>query len=442
MNRRGWLVSAPPGAVLVWAMAAASLGSAPAAAQTPPEPTVTMEEAVRRALEVSPAMVQRQGAVRTSESSERVAWGDFIPSLSLSSGGSFSSSNRFNPQTNTSVTGSSESYNARLSTSVDLFTGGRRLAQLRQTRAQTDVAEAAVIEQRFAVALQAKQAFFNVLRNDDLIRVSEERIQRAQDGLEAAILRMNVGSATRSDSLRSAFELTQARQQLLTAQTNRRNAAFALGALIGYDGPVAPRVEEPLVREPLELADAELYQLAIEQSPGVQTAQANVRSSEAAVSSSRSQWWPSLSLSGGYTWNNQQLSLNQGSTSWSTGISLSYPIFNGFSREDANARADVNLTVSRAQLEDEQRQARATLEQVLNDLRLAEQQIELAEEALRVAQEDLRVLESRYRLGAATILDLITSQVAVTQADIEMIAARYDYQIARAQLEALIGREL
>lgn len=442
MNRRGWLASAPPGAVLVWAVAVSSLGSAPAAAQTPQEPTVTMEEAVRRALEVSPAMVQRQGAVRTSESSERVAWGDFIPSLSLSTGGSFSSSNRFNPQTNTSVTGSSESYNARLSTSVDLFTGGRRLAQLRQTRAQTDVAEAAVIEQRFAVALQAKQAFFNVLRNDDLIRVSEERIQRAQDGLQAAILRVNVGSATRSDSLRSAFELTQARQQLLTAQTNRRNAAFTLGALIGYDGPVAPRVEEPLAREPLELADAELYQLAIAQSPGVQTAQANVRSSEAAVSSTRSQWWPNLSLSGGYTWNNQQLSLNQGSTSWSTGVSLSYPLFNGFSREDANMRADVNLTVSRAQLDDEQRQARATLEQVLNDLRLAEQQIELAEEALGVAQEDLRVLESRYRLGAATILDLITSQVAVTQADIDMIAARYDYQIARAQLEALIGREL
>ncbi|HEX6323493.1 MAG TPA: TolC family protein [Vicinamibacterales bacterium] len=440
---RQWLASAPAGAVLVWAAAGLAAGAAPLAGQTPPqEPTVTMAEAVERALQVSPTMVQRQGAVQTSHSAERVAWGDFIPSLSFSSGASYSSSNRFNPQTNTSVTGSSESYNARLSTSLELFTGGRRRAQLRQTRAQTDAAEAAVVEQRFAVALQAKQAFFNVLRNDDLIRVSEERIQRAQDGLEAAILRTNVGSATRSDSLRAAFELTQARQQLLTAQTSRRNAAHTLGALIGYDGPVAARAEAPLEPRPLELADAELLQMVLEQAPGVQTARANLRSSEAAVSSSRSQWWPSLSMSGGYTWNNQQFSLNQGSTSWSTGVSLSYPIFNGFSREDANERANVNLTVSRAQLEDQQRQVRATLEQVLNDLRLAEQQIALAQEALLVAQEDLRVLNTRYGLGAATILDLITSQVAVTQADIDLIAARFDYQIARAQLEALIGREL
>lgn len=438
------LATAPAGAFLVWAVIGSGFGAAGLAAQpaTQPEPTVTMEEAIERALQVNPTMVQRQGAVRLSNSSERVAWGDFLPSLSVSSGASFSSSNRFNPQTNTSVTGSSESYNARVSTSVDLFTGGRRLAGLRQTRAETDAAEAAVVEQRFAIALQVKQAFFNVLRNDDLIRVSEERIERAQDGLEAAILRLNVGSATRSDSLRAAFELTQARQQLLAAQTSRRNAAFTLGALIGYEGPVAARVEAPLGVQPLSLADAELYQLVVEQSPAVQTANANLRSSQAAVSASRAQWWPTLSLSGGYTWNNQRLSLDQGNTSWSTGLSLSYPVFNGFSREDANERANVNLTVSRAQLDNAQRQARATLEQVLNDLRLAEQQIALAEEALLVAQEDLRVLDSRYALGAATILDLITSQVAVTQADIDLIAARYDYQIALAQLEALVGREL
>jgi outer membrane protein TolC len=100
------------------------------------------------------------------------------------------------------------------------------------------------------------------------------------------------------------------------------------------------------------------------------------------------------------------------------------------------------VRVSRAQLDDQQRLARVNLDRVLNNVRLAEQQITLTEEAQQVAQEDLRVVSSRYALGAATILDQITSQVAVTQAGIDLIAARYDYQIARAQLEALVGREL
>jgi outer membrane protein TolC len=199
---------------------------------------------------------------------------------------------------------------------------------------------------------------------------------------------------------------------------------------------------EPLERTPLSLSDEELLSLVLEQSPTVQTAQANLQANQAAVSSAKSQWWPSLSMSGSYTWNNAAYSFARGSKSWSTGLNLSYPVFNGFSREDANERAAVNLMVSRAQLDDDQRQVRANLEQVLNDLRLAEQQIELANEALSVAEEDLRVLNSRYGLGAATILDLITSQISVTQAEIDVISARYDYQIARAQLEALVGREL
>lgn len=433
-----WLRSAPAGAVLAWSL----LAPASAAAQQP-EPTITLEEAVERALQVSPTMVQRQGAVRTAGSAERVAWGDFIPSLSMSSGASRGSTTRYSQETNTTITSpSATSYSARLSSSVDLFTGGRRLAQMRQARAQTDAAEVALLEQRFAVALQAKRAFFDVLRNDDLTRVAQERIERAERNLEVAIRRMQVGSGTRSDSLRSQLEVTQARQSLLQAQTNRRAAAFTLGALIGYNGPVSAVAGDEMATTELALTDAELLNLVLEQSPAVQTAEANLRANQAALSSARGQYFPSLSLSGSYSWNNNEVRLNTGNTSWSTSIGLSYPIFNGFSREDVNERASVNVTVSRAQLEDSQRQVRANLDRILATLRLGEQQIELSEEALRVAQEDLRVIEARYALGAATILDQIVSQIAVTEAEINLIAARYDYQVARAELEALVGREL
>lgn len=442
---RGRERSAPRGAVLVSMTFALMVSAWPAAvrAQTQPEPTITLEEAVDRAVATSPVMVQRRGAIQTANSAHRVAWGDFIPSLSFSSGASKSSSTRFNSETQTSVTtAASNSYNARLSASVDLFTGGRRLAQLAQTEAQNELAEVALLEQQFNVVLQAKTAFFDVLRNDDLVRVAEERIARAQQSLSAAVRRLQVGSATRSDSLRSQLELTQARQSLLQAQTARRAAAYTLGAMVGFEGPVGAELQQPLERRPLALSDAELYALVLEQSPVVQTAEANLEVSQAGVRSSRAQWFPSLGLSGGYTWNNNQFQLTEGNKSWSTGLSLSYPIFNGFAREDANERASVNLTVSRAQLEDARRQVRVNLDRVLNDLRLAEQQIDLAEEAMRVAQEDLRVLEARYAAGAAIILDQLTSQIAVTEAGINLIAARYDYQIARAQLEALVGREL
>ena len=406
------------------------------------EPAVTLEQAIELAQQHSPALAQRLGSVTTSRSAERVQVGAFLPNLSFSSGASLASTERFNPQTNTTVSGSSDSYSAGLSASVDLFTAGRRGAGLRQARANTDAALASVVEQRFAVALQAKQSFFDVLRADELIRVAESRVTRAQQSEDAAQRRMQVGSGTRSDVLRAQLETNQARQALLQAQSQRRAATYGLGAVVGVDGPVAAQADGPLDPTQLALSDAELIELVERESPVVQSAQADVAASDAGLRSARTQYFPTLRASGGYDWFNQDASFAGGRTSWSTRVSLSYPIFNGFGREDAVQRANVQMNVSRIQLEASRRQARADLERVLTSLRLAEEQITLAREAVEVAAEDLRVVEERYRLGAATSIDLLQSQTALVETEQALVNARYDYLIARAQLEALVGREL
>ena len=441
-----WVTAARFGTRQGLAVALAGLtlvaGAADLRGQTPAEPTVTLEQAVQLALQHHPAMAQRLGAVRTSESSERTSWGAFLPSLSLSSGASLNSTQRFDSNTQTTVSGSRDSYSAGLSASMDVFTGGRRGAQLRQARAETDAAEAAVVEQRFGVILQTKETYYAVLRAEETVRVSTARIERAEQGLRAAEQRLAVGSATRSDSLRAQLELTQARQAVLEAENQRRSAAWSLGALIGVQGPVG--AEPVALREPgpLDMTDEQLQQIALQASPTVASAEAGETAAQAALRVSRAQYFPSVRASGGYDWSNQVASFGGGDTSWSTRLSLSYPLFNGFNREDANERSEVALSVSRMQLADAQRQALASLQQSIDALRVAEQLIELNEEAVRVAAEDLRVQETRYALGSSTILEQITSQVALVEAELALIGARYDYQLALAQLEALVGREL
>src|SRR5438445_451710 len=58
------------------------------------------------------------------------------------------------------------------------------------------------------------------------------------------------------------------------------------------------------------------------------------------------------------------------------------------------------------------------------------------------AAEALRVQQERYRLGAATLLDLLTAEANLTQAQVNQVQARYNYLIARAQVEALAGHTL
>jgi outer membrane protein len=91
---------------------------------------------------------------------------------------------------------------------------------------------------------------------------------------------------------------------------------------------------------------------------------------------------------------------------------------------------------------DATRQARAEAARLLYGLRFAEQNISLANEAVQSAQEDLRVQTERYRAGISTELDQLTSQLAYTQAQLSLVASRYNYQVTRAQLEALVGRSL
>src|SRR5688572_2951937 len=177
------------------------IGAAPAAAQQPATPTLTMEQVIELALQHSPQIAQATGTVQTAGSAERTALGAYLPNLSFSSGASLSSTQRFDANTNTMVSGSNDSYSAGLSTGVDLFTGGRRGAEVSRSRAQTDAAEAALTEQRYAVTRNAKVAFYDVLRATDVIRAAEARQQRAQEALDAATRRQQVGSATRPDGL-------------------------------------------------------------------------------------------------------------------------------------------------------------------------------------------------------------------------------------------------
>jgi outer membrane protein len=408
----------------------------------PDEIVVTLEQAVERALSNSPTMTQRTGAVLTASSAERSAYGSFLPSLALSSGASFSSTDRFDPNTATRVTGSSEAYSSGLSASMDVFTAGRRGAQLNQARAQIDAAEAALIEQRFAVALQAERSFYEVLRTDETIRLAEARLARAEQGLEAAALRQRVGGATRSDELRSRLEVNQARQALLAAQNARRVAAFNLGSLIGIDGAAGASLDGTRDPQPLSLSREQIIEIAVSRAPSVMAAEATVVSSEAAVRASRTQYFPTIRLGSGYDWSNQARTFDDGRTSWNLRLSMSYPIFNNFSREDAVARSQIQARTTRAQLDDTRRQARANVERVLGSLNLAEQQIVLATEAVEVAEEDLRVQQERYRAQIATVLEQITSQIALAEAEQALVAARFDYRIARAELAALIGRDL
>jgi outer membrane protein len=174
----------------------------------------------------------------------------------------------------------------------------------------------------------------------------------------------------------------------------------------------------------------------------VQATEAQARATEATRRVARSQYVPDLRLTGGYNAANQSPIIGGTRPGWQVAVGTSFPLFNGYQREDAVIRADAAADIARSYSLDARRQVRAESARLLSALKFAGESIALATEGVTAAQEDLRVQTQRYRAGISTSLEELTSELAVTQAELQLVAARYNYQLTRASLEALIGRML
>jgi outer membrane protein TolC len=401
--------------------------------------TVTLSEAINRALDVLPSMVQARGAIENANATKLQTWGSWLPTVSSSAGSSVNSSTRFDDRTQTMITGSSSSYSASLSANMTLFDGFARLADHRIADAEIVGAGASYVNTRFQTVLQVKQAFFNALAAEELVGISDTRIQRAVEQLNISIEKLNAGTATRSDTLRSHVEVANAQLQRLQAETQLSSAEADLARLVGLDGAVSAESDDAL----LEIADVDTTALRAEvlgQSPQIQQTDAAELSAAAQYSATTAQYLPRASASASKSWSaSDWLDL---SPSWSARLSFSWTLFNGFSRELTRTRSRIALESARAQAEDIRRQVNADLTVFLASLISARTRLEIAEASRAASEEDLRVQRERYRLGAATIVDVLASQVNLDQAEVDIVQARFDYLVAKAQIEALVGREI
>ncbi len=412
--------------------------SAPLGAQD--VPTVTLDDAIRLSLQASPTVIQARGQLANAGAGKLEAIGNWLPSLSASSGYSARPSGDQTPDPITGqIVGTRSSYSGSLNASVQLFSGFRRFAENRAASADQASAAAALVNQEFQVILQTKQSFFNALAANELVQVAERSIQRAEEQQRISKDKLAAGTAIRSDTLRGRVEIGNARLQKLNAETQRATAEANLGRLVGANGPIRPTADSTLF-QPFTPDTTQLRMEAVAQSPSVIEADAAARAAEASVSVARAQYFPTVNASYSRSTNGSALSSLSGT--WSAGVSLSWPLFNGFSREASVTRSESSRESARARAEDARREVNALLTQYLASLAAAEQSLEIAQASLAAADEELRVVQERYRLGMATIIDVLASQISLEQAEVDIVRSRLDYLVAKAQIEALIGREL
>lgn len=429
--------------VLAFALLVPSLAAAQATPDTTPRP-IRLEEAVRLAKRNSPLAVLTRGDMRASRASVRSAYFAFIPNIGVSMASTWRKGQFVNEEGELfPFGGKSKQYSDGIGASVELFDGGRRFFEVKSARARLDAAEARDVLQEYTVALDVKVQYFAVLAAREADEAARAQLAQAEQQLRVSTVRLAAGAASRSDSLRSVVAVGNARLAILDADNLTQLANASLTRLVGADFPVTANPEDS-DEPPLEISREQLLALA-DGGPYVLQAEADHAAARAVARANRTPYLPNVSAS-----------FQRGGSGFDSGfgfretfgysnffrLSLNFPLLDQLQREESLVRANVAQDNAEANVRDARLRARQELTQMYGLLRNAGQRVAVQLVSVAATEEDLRFQQQRYALGAATVLEVLTSQSALTQARNALITARFDQRVARARLEALIGRPL
>jgi TolC family type I secretion outer membrane protein len=275
--------------------------------------------------------------------------------------------------------------------------------------------------------LQVEQAYFAYVGTRALHAAQETSVQEARASFDAARKRDSVGLATIADVLQARTALAQAQLALQTSEAQLQSARGALALALGvsptlpYD--VAARPEDVPVGDVTASVES-LIDEALRARPELQSAYANAAAAGASVRVARAAALPSLALTGvgGYT--SSSIDVLSG-RSYSVGLGLQIPLFNGGARQYDIARARALADAAAAQ-------AQSVRQNMINDvftayynLRTATQQVRTSDDLLASAVASLRAAQARYTGGVGSIIDLLTAQAALATARAQQAQARW-----------------
>ena len=413
---------------------------------------LTLKEAVRIALEKNIDVIRSKNTMQISDANVTSSVGNLLPSLSASAsvgrnGSSFDPS-VFVPS-GLSANGSAS---AGLNANVVLFDGVRNWTSYSRASSSADAAAFNFAKQKEITVLTVEQAYLTVLRNEQLLKVSQENLKRSQQQLSRIEESNKVGAVAKADVYRQQVATANDELALINAQSNYDNSKQDLLYLLTLDvtqdylfqdDEVLQRIEG-LVSDSLQQERSDynnLVQEALNSRPDYQSSLIAKQLSENDLTISRSGHYPTLSLGAGYGMSGNDLGTISDTKTWNWRLSLSVPIFNGFQTSTQVQTSELNLELAEVQVQQAKRNVAKEVKTSLLNLEAARKRYDVSLKNMKSAEEDRRIAEERYNLGSNTLLDLLVATSNYTQAQSNKVSSSYDFIYAKLQFRIAVGRE-
>lgn len=324
--------------------------------------------------------------------------------------------------------------------SQNLPGAGKRQLRARLADSDVEVTKADLEAKRRDVLAQVRKVFYELLRNQDELRFHDEQVALARQGLESARIKYVVGKVPQQDMLKAQIALTRLVEHLIMLQQDTDLARARLNTLLARD-PAGPIEVTGEYSPPAETADLiNLEKLALDNRPELAAVSAEIRQDETRTQLAEKSLKPDFTLSGGY------MLMPEGAryrNTYMAELSITLPWLNRGRHDAEIAEASAMLAARNADYESRRAAVFAEIQESLVRVRVAQRLVGLYRDTLRPqAQAVLRATVVAYQADRTDFLNLLDSQNATLDVELDYIRAVSELETRRADLERAVGAPL
>ena len=461
---------------------------------------LTLDEAISLARRNNPVFLSQSSNRRTADAAVRSARGAMLPSADASFGTRYQQGGQqvFN---GLSFSNSSDAVQSSYGLNLNYRVNTATFVNPKAAVANREAVEADISGSSEQLRATVTQQYLSVLQAQARSALQDTLVKTAESQLELAKAKLTVGMGTSLDIRRAEVALGQSQVALLTARNNVEVEKLRLYQQLGVAQPADVQLTTDFPVNPPTFSVDSLLELARRQNPAILALRSRERAASLNVRVAKAAYTPTLNLSTGWGGNSYQYTnsdylvdqarggvmsqlascLQQDSIRTRVGLSsancntryvftdaqaaairsnnaqfpfkfersplaltasLSLPVFDNFNREERVQRASVEREAAAYNVKAKDLAMTADVTQAYLTLKTAAQTVALQEQNATKAREELSYAEERYKVGASTFLDVVTSRGTYEQALIDRVNAVYDYHKAFAALENAVGRPL
>lgn len=403
--------------------------------------SLTVEQAVRRVLQIHPAIEQALANTRAAEARVSQAASVNLPDVSTEAlythigpvpAFFFGGQNL--------VLAPEDNYDAHIVGRYTVYDFGKTNATIELNRSKVQNSRDMVELTKSNLELQTIRTFYTVVLLRKSLLVQDEQIAALNEHLAVTQKRVAAGSATNFDVLTTQVRVAASQNQRVEILNSLQKQESIVRQLLGLHADMPLLIRGSFEQASIVMNIDSLLQNAFQQRLELKLARDAEQSAQLTKELSSLGNMPSLSISVAYGLKNgYEPNIYVARGNWMWGVQARVPLFDGGRVSHQEDEAQASVQAEQAHRRDIEQQVRSDVEQVVADVRAALSKVQISQVQLQQAQDAVAIARTRYETGSITNLDLLDAETAESTAKLTSLQTLYRFILSKYELERATG---